>query len=581
MALELRGFKVFLCSPGGLESERELFYRIAFEVNEIEAEACRRTLIPIGWERSTKGWGRPQTRLNTQLESCDFVVLILADKWGSPTGPDGTGYSSGTEEEYRLARECLLSTDHPLQDILVLFKGVPERQMADPGPQLKKVLDFKEDLEQEKSLFFATFDDEKDLSRILRLHLHRWLRGEEDPPGETPSKRPPPTRPPAGDGQQGPGEESSSTSPLGDAEELASEGRRSMAERRFAEAVGGATENYEARLQYARFLRHEGRLTHAIEVSKELIAAARERGQSKWLVAGLGNLGVTQRRAGKLSASQASLTEAIELAGEEPGERRELAYLENNLGLTLRLNGLLSEAESHYQRAREIYEEMRDGEGLAYAHVNLSYAMREQGDLTGARGHAKDVLSIEEANARSLAMAHCNLGLIAEDEEEFAEAERCFETASALNGEIGNDFGQGMNYAHLARVKLEQGQEEEALMYGGRALELNQWSGNSEGIALSLHVIGTIDLGQRKYKVAESRLKDAGDIYEALGHRVANAMTQVELAALMGRTSRFEEAEQMLTEARKTAEGTRHARLTKRLAEVDRNVSEAAEAEQR
>lgn len=571
MVLELRGFKVFLCSPGGLESERELFYRTAFEVNEIEAEACRRTLIPVGWERGTKGWGRPQTRLNAQLESCDFTVLMLYDKWGTPTGPDGSGFSSGTEEEYQLARDCLISPDHPMQDILVLFKGVPERQMADPGAQLKKVLEFKEALEREKSLYFATFDDERDLSRILRLHLHRWLRGEEDLPGEVSRKSPPPTSPSSG---ETPPEKPESA--LDAAEEFASEGKRSKAEQRFAEAVGEAAENFEAKHQYARFLRQEGRLTHAIEVSRELIAAARGAEERAWEAEGLGNLGVTQRRVGRLEDSRASFEEAIEIVAQIPDQAKLRAYLENNLGLTLRQSGQIGDAEQHYDRALKVYKRLRDGEGIAYAHVNLSYVKRELGDLQSARVHAEAAISLPESSRRSLAMAHCNMGLIAEEEEKFAQAENCFETALAINEEMGNDFGQGMNYAHLARVKLERGQEDAALIYGGQALDLNQWSGNPEGIALSLRVIGKIELLQQKYKVAESRLKDAGDIYLALGRRIDTAMTQVELAALMSRESRFQEAEQMLAEARETAEKTKHAGLSKRLTEIEGELDHAA-----
>ena len=49
-----------------------------------------------------------------------------------------------------------------MRDIVVLFKGVEERQLADPGDQLQKVLAFKRQLETEQAILFSNFDSEKD-----------------------------------------------------------------------------------------------------------------------------------------------------------------------------------------------------------------------------------------------------------------------------------------------------------------------------------------------------------------------------------------------------------------------------------
>jgi hypothetical protein len=43
-----------------------------------------------------------------------------------------------------------------MQDILVFFKPPTWEQRADPGPQLGKVLEFRQRLEAERELFFAT-----------------------------------------------------------------------------------------------------------------------------------------------------------------------------------------------------------------------------------------------------------------------------------------------------------------------------------------------------------------------------------------------------------------------------------------
>jgi hypothetical protein len=77
------------------------------------------------------GVGRPQELINEDLRHCDYAVFVLHDQWGSPTG---TGYSSGTEEEWSLAEE--LYKANKIRNIALFFKQVDAHQMHDPGKQL-------------------------------------------------------------------------------------------------------------------------------------------------------------------------------------------------------------------------------------------------------------------------------------------------------------------------------------------------------------------------------------------------------------------------------------------------------------
>jgi hypothetical protein len=121
----------------------------------------------------------------------------------------------------------------------------------------------------------------------------------------------------------------------------------------------------------------------------------------------------------------------------------------------------------------------------------------------------------------------------------------------------------------LARVKLEQGDEETAQASAGYALDLNEWSQNNEGIAMSLHVIAKIEMAQEKYPGAESRLKDARDIYVALGQRIGLAGTWADLSILRARTRRLAEAQRALESGRKAAAGVGHIGVQKRLQEAE------------
>lgn len=175
MASQLTNYRVFIASPGGLESERKIFRDILTSHNDSDAIERGCHFQSIGWEITLGGMGRPQAKINEDLKTCDLFVLVLWDRWGSPTGSD-KGYTSGTHEEYMVALECLKDSTLPMRDMVVFFKAVDSRRMSDPGPQLSDVLDFKKSLEKERNLLFETFDTSEAFGEKLRRHVAKWTR---------------------------------------------------------------------------------------------------------------------------------------------------------------------------------------------------------------------------------------------------------------------------------------------------------------------------------------------------------------------------------------------------------------------
>src|SRR5207249_2085136 len=99
-------YKIFIASPGGLDDERQEFRRIINEYNETDAIEDGVLFVPVGWEVARAGLGRPQELINEIVRGCDYLVLVLHDRWG--TAPSDSGpYSSGTEEEFHIAGECI------------------------------------------------------------------------------------------------------------------------------------------------------------------------------------------------------------------------------------------------------------------------------------------------------------------------------------------------------------------------------------------------------------------------------------------------------------------------------------------
>ena len=162
--------RVFFASPNDLNPERLRFREIVDEINEIKARSVKLYLEPTGWEDTLPGKGRPQELINEDVTSSDLFVLLLWKRWGTPSGE----YSSGTEEEFELARK-LNNSQEGKPHILIYFKSIPSDMMADPGFQLRQVLDFRNRIEEEKEFFYSTFAMTEEWAKKFRGHLSHWI----------------------------------------------------------------------------------------------------------------------------------------------------------------------------------------------------------------------------------------------------------------------------------------------------------------------------------------------------------------------------------------------------------------------
>lgn len=175
MPFTIKGYRVFISSPEGLEEERELFYDIIETYNKQHAIQRGFLFIPVGSQDVAPGTGRPQTIINERLCDCDCFVAMFWDRWGSDPGRDKKGekYSSGTEEEYYKAGELLEDKNSPMCERVVLFKKLDERRLKDPGPQLKKVMEFKKKIRKE--IYYREFEDKSEFGHVVTKLLAEWL----------------------------------------------------------------------------------------------------------------------------------------------------------------------------------------------------------------------------------------------------------------------------------------------------------------------------------------------------------------------------------------------------------------------
>lgn len=171
MSINITQYKVFFASPEGLRDERLAFRQTLTEFSEVYVSLGDAMFHPVGMDDVSAGVGRAQARTNKLLAECDYAFFVLHDRWGSDTGG---GYSSGTYEEWEIAQR--LYEEQKLKDIVLVFKDVVPAHLADPGPQLQQVLNFRQRIEQENKFTVKAFSESNEFRRILSLKLRDWMR---------------------------------------------------------------------------------------------------------------------------------------------------------------------------------------------------------------------------------------------------------------------------------------------------------------------------------------------------------------------------------------------------------------------
>ena len=170
MPRSITQYRVFIGSPGGLAAEREQFRKAFDKFNAANFKHHDLLFEAVGWEDTLPGKGRPQAKINADLEECDYAIFVFHDRWGSKTG---NGSLVGTEEEWKIAQR--LYADYKIRAVALYFKDIPVAQRKDPGDELKKVLAFRDKIFAEKQHLCGKFADAEQFGNEVEKHLAEWL----------------------------------------------------------------------------------------------------------------------------------------------------------------------------------------------------------------------------------------------------------------------------------------------------------------------------------------------------------------------------------------------------------------------
>ena len=168
MNASLDPLKVFISSPGGLESDRTVASKVIASVSQKLHREHGRALSIIQWPNDIGADKADylQSAINQQTVEYDILLCIVGARMGTQT----PRASSGTEEEFDRAIEAVWA-GKPLR-LLLFFSNSPIGPQSIDPYQLMRVQSFKEKASRLGALFH-TYSNHDEFERLLTVSLER------------------------------------------------------------------------------------------------------------------------------------------------------------------------------------------------------------------------------------------------------------------------------------------------------------------------------------------------------------------------------------------------------------------------
>ncbi len=530
-------YKIFIASPSGLNEERKAFADVIEEYNKSDAQHRGVSFRAVGWEDTLAGIGRPQEIINEELKECDFFLLLLHNRWGSNPGENKQNATSGTEEEFNLAMDCYNDENSHMKQIVCAFKSIDSQQLADPGKQLEKVLEFKKELEEEKKLLYTSFFSKQEFQTIIRKQLGRWLLNHENETKrnekiqvESPiipevtidaevEKIIPPTT------------KKDTTEIIKNAWKLANKGKLVEAEIEFSKAIIYNPNTYEL-LSYSSFLMRIGQLDKGIVVLNKVLEDENTSLKNKSIA--YTNLGIIMKTRGDFDAAELMCKESLEI-NLQLENKKGMASDYGNLGVIMDIRGDVDGAQAMFEKSLEIDLELQNIEGIASNYGNLGILMRSRGDLNGAESIFKKSLDIYKQldDKKGLATSYSNLASVLFIRRDLDNAEKMTRKSLEINEYIGDKESIAGLYSNLGNILFSRGDLKGAEEMYRIALVIHEKLLSKRGIAIQHGNIGNVLFDQGDLDGAEENFRKSLEIHKQIGRRKGIAIQYGSLGNLM------------------------------------------------
>ncbi|MBN1515212.1 tetratricopeptide repeat protein [Candidatus Sumerlaeota bacterium] len=506
-----RMIRVFIASPGDLVEERRIFRKAIEQLNVGFGDGANVEFVPLGWEDTLASTGRRnQGVINEEIDSCDVFILAMNRRWGQDAS-DAKPYSSYTEEEFHRALERWKSDGAP--EIFVFFKRVDAESEGDPGPQLRKVMDFRKHLEETRQVLYHYFDSPQSFLDEVDRHLRAYAK-DELPKADR--DREAVVLPIAALKEVEEAKETvlRKTEEAKRANDAAEEARLQLEAAQLQLAEDAAKLSMEGKIEFARekltklvtettdlrilslgfeFFYRTGDLDSAAMVLEKWLGLSGTENRTAGTAVALGNLGVLFKTRGEFDRAEEMHQKALAI-DEAIGRKEGMACDYCNIGNVYLTRGELDRAEEMYQKSLAIDEAIGRKEGMAIQYGNLGILYQDRGDLYRAEEMHQKALTINEALGRKEGMAsnYGNLGILYQDRGDLDRAEEMHRKALAINEAIGRKEGMAKQYGNLGVMYSTRGELDRAEEMHQKALAIDEALGRKEGMARDYCNLGNL-----------------------------------------------------------------------------------------
>jgi len=240
-------------------------------------------------------------------------------------------------------------------------------------------------------------------------------------------------------------------------------------------------------------------------------------------------------------------------AAERSGDRAGQAVMLESLGKAYAQSDRLDEGFEKQSASLALRTELGDARGQARSLNALGlvhWRAERYGDAKACFERTRDLAESND-DREFVAFALGNLGELAVDAGDPADAVELLDKAIALHRELGRDFYLADASAVLSRAKLRLGLVEEALAAAREGLEIGERHGNDRTITRSLVELARALRASGEPNSAAEAFKRALDHQQRLGSRRQEAAILDETAAVLEDAGRTDQAAQLYRSAQR------------------------------
>jgi tetratricopeptide (TPR) repeat protein len=278
---------------------------------------------------------------------------------------------------------------------------------------------------------------------------------------------------------------------------------------------------------------------------------------------------------GDFAGAQSAFEQALNIF-QEIGDAAEIGRAAVSLGNVYFDQGKLEEARRYYEQALRVHQEI----GAQPADIgsdmgSIANVLDNLGDLVGATRMQEESLQgfRDGGDQRGESTTLLNLGNVLVERGELSQAIINYERAAAITEKIGYKLGGAANFAGFAQISLIRDQVSQARDQEKQALALQKDAGDSVEIAQSQLALATIATEQGKPAEAEALIRAAAPQFDQQTMATAASQSAALLARVLLAQSKIGDAEaaaaNALALAERTSDRSTHLLATLAAAEVN------------